>query len=257
MTHELKRLLDETDSAFTRELLSSAAEDSPEPGAKRRVRSVLAASTLGLGVLAGHGLKSSVTASVTGATSAPAGAGAAAAAAGLGGVGLKWSGMLAVALATGVAGTAAYVAQEEPVVSPSITRLVVAPPPPSVDVSVPEIPRDSPEVTTSPSAPTVPTRRPVVQPPIASERPVASNLAGEIAAMDAARRGLAHGDRGPLESYLASYPRGAFREQGLAMRVRALSRAGQQDQARAQARAFLNAYPRSADAPSMRRLLGE
>lgn len=249
-----KRLLDEAPGTFARDLMASSSEDVPPLQAKERARSALFAGAVGLSAAA-IAAQSSATAAAGTVATAPA----AASSAGIGTYALaKWTGIAAVALAG--SGGAAYLVSEPAATPPPDARPAVPhgkPPVGLVGTTPSSLPGEAsdiaaapaPAVSNLPKAEAASPQRNVAPPPSSSA------LSDEIAAMDAARHGLARGDRTALDRYLAKYPRGVFREQALAMRIRALLRSGQGEQARTEARAFLRAYPKSAEAPALRRLL--
>jgi hypothetical protein len=249
-----KRLLDEAPGTFARDLMASSSEDVPPLQAKERARSVLFAGAVGISAAA-VAAQSSASAAAGPAATAPA----AAASAGIGTYALaKWTGIAAVALAG--TGGAAYLVSDPAATPPSAVRPAVSQGKPAVGLiettpsSLPAetsdiAPAPAPAVSNLPKSEAAPAKRNVAPPSNSGA------LSEEIAAMDAARHGLARGDRMALDRYLATYPRGVFREQALAMRIRALLRSGQGEQARAEARAFLRAYPKSAEVPALRRLL--
>jgi len=77
----------------------------------------------------------------------------------------------------------------------------------------------------------------------------AKSIAGEIAALDRARRAVASGDAGgalsALERYRAQFPRGVLQQEASVLRIEALSKAGQRGRARELARSFERAHPSS------------
>lgn len=257
-----KRLLDEAPGTLARQLMASSSEDAPPLSAKERARSALFAGAVGLSAAAVATQSSASTAAGTAVLPAASSAGASA---GIGTYALaKWTGIAALALAG--SGGAAYLVSDHSATLPPDARPAVP------HVKPPVVP-----VETTPSSPPLEPSDPAAAPPPAAPPPAVSDpprleaaspqrslapappssgaLSDEIAAMDAARHGLARSDRTALDRYLATYPRGVFREQALAMRIRALLRAGQGKQARAEARAFLRAYPKSAEAKALVRLL--
>lgn len=82
-----------------------------------------------------------------------------------------------------------------------------------------------------------------------SPTPASAALTAELAALDRARATMARGDaRGALtllDAYFRAYPRGRLALEGEVMRIDALARAGQLEQSRQRAAAFLRRHPNS------------
>jgi outer membrane protein assembly factor BamD (BamD/ComL family) len=87
----------------------------------------------------------------------------------------------------------------------------------------------------------------------------ASALAAELGALDMARARLASGDPNgalaKLDDYARAYPRGRLVLEAEVVRIDALSRAGQRDQAKKRAEAFLRRHPNSVLAARVRGFL--
>jgi len=84
-------------------------------------------------------------------------------------------------------------------------------------------------------------------------------LSEELAALDAARALLAHGDPSGalvrLDSYNRSFPKGRLQLEAEVLRIEALMKSGQQDFAKKRAQAFLTKHPNSVLASRVRALL--
>lgn len=256
-----RRWLDDAPSALTRELLLSASADDGSEQSKQRVRALLAAgaAVTAAAVAAPVAAAQAAAASATAASAGPLVAGAKAGV--TFGVVTKVTGVAAVVAGVGL-GT--YVALEPsppvPQISASSTARARAPVPVApLPRSEPPLPEAVPEQVAS-ASPSIDPRpmlpSPALPAPLPSSRTTAqSALADEVAAADAARRGLSRGDATALDAYLARYPTGAFREQMLVLRVQSLVRQGRAAEARARARAFVAAYPHSSHVPAMKRVI--
>ncbi len=103
---------------------------------------------------------------------------------------------------------------------------------------------------TSVAPPVLPT------PKVESRTTSASALAAELGALDMARARLASGDPtgalAKLDDYARAYPRGRLVLEAEVIRIDALSRAGQRDQAKKRAEAFLRRHPNSVLATRVR-----
>jgi hypothetical protein len=93
-------------------------------------------------------------------------------------------------------------------------------------------------------------------PKVESRTTSASVLAAELGALDVVRARLSNGDAtgalAKLDDYSRSYPRGRLVLEAEVLRIDALSRAGQRDQARRRAEAFLRRHPNSVLATRVR-----
>ena len=146
--------------------------------------------------------------------------------------------------------------------------LTVPQPKPDVDepkvIGAPEAmaPTDAPlgDATTSTDAVATAKLGPGTRAEAKSELPQSSGLAGELAALDAARALLSKGDPSGalarLDSYNRSYPRGRLKLEAEVLRINALNRSGQVVLARQHGEAFLRKYPNSILASRVRSLLG-
>jgi hypothetical protein len=85
-------------------------------------------------------------------------------------------------------------------------------------------------------------------------------LAGELAALDAARAALAAGDArralAGADAYDRDYPHGVLAQEAAVVRIEALHALGDDARARRLARAFLDAHPSTAHADRLRTILG-
>jgi hypothetical protein len=88
-----------------------------------------------------------------------------------------------------------------------------------------------------------------------------TDLRAEIALLDAARTAVAEGADARalalLRRYDTRYPTGTFRPESTALRIEALARLGQTQEARALGADFLAAHPDSPVAARVRRALAE
>lgn len=145
----------------------------------------------------------------------------------------------AVAIPAGyVAWQRSHAAQE---VAPVVAPVVVARPVEATAVPALEpVPTAENEVVSSPTPPTI-----RLEPRAAST----SALAAELGALDAARSRLDAGDASgalaKLDDYGRAYPRGRLVLEAEVLRIDALSRAGQKDQAKRRAESFLRKHPNS------------
>lgn len=184
-----------------------------------------------------------------------------------------------IALGALVIGTALYFVTR-PASAPSTTTTapttaesapsIVAPPIPPASTEAPlATATPAPTETPSASAPTAPSIAPSAHAPrtqTAAPRPSASaaatavdDLAGELAAIDRARRaarGATPADAlVELDDYQKRYPAGSLRNEALVVRVEALVKAGRVDDARRVAAPFLAAHPDDMASRRIRALL--
>jgi len=93
-------------------------------------------------------------------------------------------------------------------------------------------------------------------PKVESRATSASVLAAELGALDVVRARLSNGDTSgalaKLDDYSRTYPRGRLVLEAEVLRIDALSRAGQRDQAKKRAEAFLRRHPNSVLATRVR-----
>lgn len=130
----------------------------------------------------------------------------------------------------------------------AVTAPAVAPRPTTAHVAAPLEPVRSAEDMAPPSA--------APGPKVESRATSASVLAAELGALDVVRARLSNGDAtgalAKLDDYSRSYPRGRLVLEAEVLRIDALSRAGQRDQARRRAEAFLRRHPNSVLATRVR-----
>jgi len=133
----------------------------------------------------------------------------------------------------------------------AVTTHAGAPSPVAPTVVPPLEPVQSPETSVAP--PVLPT------PKVEARTTSASALAAELGALDMARARLASGDPNgalaKLDDYARAYPRGRLVLEAEVVRIDALSRAGQRDQAKKRAEAFLRRHPNSVLAARVRGFL--
>jgi hypothetical protein len=136
-----------------------------------------------------------------------------------------------------------------PPVQAPVGEPVVAPP----ARAAPAAPASAPKVVESSAGPS--------ESAIAAHAPVASRLSLEIAALDRAKAVLARGDVAEalrqLDTYRASFPRGALAEEATALRIEALARAGRRDEARQALAELRKSHPESPLLESLAPMAGE
>jgi hypothetical protein len=136
-------------------------------------------------------------------------------------------------------------AQKAPVTSVAPSPVVVAPVPQEPVVHAPEAPAALPPPLPVPSAARAVTR--ASRGPAAP--PASADLSEQIRLIEAARAGVAARNGksalAALDSYAAQFPRGAFGQESLVLRVRALDQSGSSAAATALARSFIARYPQS------------
>ncbi len=261
---EPRRLIHGGGDDLSAELMRSALDDVPRPGAQQRVLvSLGAAGTVVAATAAAKGAAAAVT--TTGHAGAAGTAGAATGAAGTAAkaavtttVLFKWIGIGVVAggVATGTAVGVSELTAESP-------KLPAA--------SVGTVPVDAMHRTGEPRPRGVGQSRlnPVAEEPAEAEVPSAarfaspaqspSGLASEISLLDRARSALDGGDTNAalaaLDEHGKKYETGALSEEAELLRLEALVQRGQTAAAVSQARAFLAAHPRSPHAGRVRRLM--
>jgi hypothetical protein len=276
---EPRRLLDEWEDDFGRDVLRSAKLDAPPRGATKRATVVITAAI----------------ATGAAATSAPAAAATAL---------LKTIGTMTF-FGVAAVGAAVYLEDARTAPAPSATpettsvaratssararsahaaSVQAAPttppeaPPPSAALAASAAPSaTTPSMTPSPALPpaisapaalaatTTPAASASASPsPSASPAPSVSSesaLASELAAIDLARRTLASGDPrralGLLDDYAVRFPRGVLSAEATVLRIEALLRAGDRAAAQRLGARFLAANPTSAYVPRVQSLLGK
>jgi len=91
--------------------------------------------------------------------------------------------------------------------------------------------------------------------------PKTADLREEIRALDQARTAIRVGDAqsalSKIDRYLSQFPRGAFRQEAVVIRIEALSRGGNRARAAAEARDFIARHPGSPHVKKLERLAGE
>jgi len=247
------RLLDGGASELERALLhAGAAEEPPAGGAS--------------GVLVALGLTAGLTASAGASASESMRASAQLGAPALG-YGAKWAvlaggGMVLAALSwAGYAALSGAAPSERLTPSPTPTPSLIPSPTPSPSLTPRPIP--TPSLVPGPSAGPSPVRAPSAGEARDSAAPQAEarSIAGEIAALDRARRALASGDAGAalggLDRYRADFPRGVLQQEASVLRIEALWRAGQRARARELTRAFERAHPGSPHLERIRTLAAD
>lgn len=239
MMEEPRRLLDESDNGLERALLEAGARYRTPAGTRART-------LLALG-LAGSATVTSLAGNASASLLAKSG----------------WAKALAIsAIGAATVIPVAHSLLDEPAEpAPS----VVATASPRVVKAVPaRAPAPQPEP--APEAPAVEAPKPAPSPAPRAPAPVRaapaanpSPLAGELAALDAARGALASGDARRaltlLDGFDRSYPRARLRVEAEVLRIDALSKAGQREAARKRAQAFLRKHPNSVLASRVRRYL--
>jgi len=275
---DVRRLLNQPADSFERSLLESLAEgDMPEAARAR------AAAALGIGAVA----VASTTAATTSVASASAGAKAATAGGvasisakvGMSVVAVKWSGVvLATAAIAGasvgggitiakkravVKHTAVFVASPSPA-SPSASPLTHEVFAPSIE-AVPAVTVDS--LPKAPVAKALPPSPPAVEnagneESMVPEKAVPSSparLDEEVRELEKARVALSRGDvaaaLAALNAHAEAFSHGSLADEAEALRIEALMRAGNQDEAKARGEAFLSAHPNSSLAARVRRAI--
>jgi hypothetical protein len=258
--NDFDRLVETSPHPLTRELLGVGLEDAPAASAAPRVAAALG---LSLGVAATPAVAASAVATTT----------LAGGSASLGvAVVAKWLGMGLLA-GTVVSGGAAIVRPRAP--APARPSVVLT----AVPVPVGRAPADATEATGTPRAaepetltpdlsqpPTSATRRvppaaATTAPPVATLPDQASALAHEVARIDEARLALRGGDAAGALSALARYDEerqtGVLDREAAVLRIEALQRAGKTNEAKGQARRYLERFPSDAHTASLRLLLGD
>lgn len=232
----MKRLLDEGSDDFARELLRSAEDDAPSAAAREKA---IAAATVA--VAAGPArppwLKGAAIVGVSGVAVFVA-------LRALSGSAPREPTKPVGTIAT-VAATTTETVMPVPSATPAPTTTVTAEPPPAAN--------PPPSASTSPVAakPSASTRRTTDGDTDLLER--------ELAALDRARTALASNDAGgalrELGSYKRTFPKGALRQEALALEIDATFAKGDDAGARKLATTFLSAFPDSPQAPRIRRRL--
>jgi hypothetical protein len=209
----MKRLLDESGSAFEHSLLSALRDEKPSPELVARMQQ-------GLGL------------------SAVASTGAAAGVASVGWAKAALVGLAAVGLA-GVGYVGLRSGDSTAVVPPSSQA-------PAVTVRAPALPESKPLPVVEPEVAREQAPAPAKPRPVAS---VAPDLREEIRLLDQARAAIRAGDGGQalalLGKYARKYPRGQFRQEAQVLRVEALKQSGNQQAAVALGKKFVAAHPES------------
>lgn len=241
------RLLDSAQNPNARALLRAGLEEGPKPGALR-------ATALALGVTASLALTAPATAML-----APS----------LALVTAKW---VAVGTLAGVALAGGVNALTTPVALPSHLPAPIPSVPREVPMAPPVVPERSavPAATVEPAPPVVARASlPVAPLPVAptdalpqtSSPPERSDLAAEVAKIDAARRALSSGDAAAalaqLEQYHARVRTGTLDREAQLLRIDALLGAGQRAGALQLAEQYLGRFPQDPHAARLRALVGD
>ena len=247
------RLLDGGASELERALLHAGAAEEPPADGPARVAAALGLA-LGAGAAASAASTAAAHSSVAPAAAASAATGSAAGpGAGLGlGLAAKWSWLAVSAAVLGAAAWGAATLSTSPAPTPTPTPSLSPTPTPSLS------PTPIPSLSPTPQRAPAPARSD--SDPRSSSAPEAKSIAGEIAALDRARRGLSRGDTlsalAELDRYANEHPRGVLRQEAQLLRVEALWAAGRRAQARALARGFARAHPGSPHLERIRALIG-
>jgi len=262
---EPRRLIHGGGDELSAELMRSALDDAPQPGAKQRVLvslgaagTVLAASAAAKGAALGGSAAGQIgTAGSAGAAgAAAAGAGTAAKTAVTTTVLFKWIGIGVVAggVATGAAvGVSALTGESQTLPAPSISAVPIE----AADRIGEPWPQAGGQSRLNPVV-----EEPAQAPSVArftSPAEAPSGLASEIFLLDRARSALDGGDTNAalaaLDEHGAKYDTGALAEEAELLRLEALVQRGQTAAAMSQAKAFLAAHPRSPHVGRVRRLM--
>jgi TolA-binding protein len=160
----------------------------------------------------------------------------------------KW--LAAIAVVAGAAATTTAVVHHVTSTSTRVeTSAPVAPPAPA-PAPPPRVEAEAKPTADPPPAPTVVPHAPA---------PRASDLAGQVAALDRARSALQGGDaaraRRLVDDYEARYPAGAFVQEAEIVRIEALVKQGDRAGAKAAGARFVAQYPSSPHVPRVRALL--
>jgi hypothetical protein len=163
----------------------------------------------------------------------------------------KW--LLLSGVGAAVAGPIGYIAWERSHAHTAPAAVVLAP-------AVAARPTEAPAVASLEPVPTAKNEVvPSPTPPSIKLEPrttATSALAAELGALDAARSRLSAGDASgalaKLDDYARAYPRGRLVLEAEVLRIDALSRAGQKDQAKKRAESFLRRHPNSVLATRVR-----
>jgi len=156
--------------------------------------------------------------------------------------------------------------------TPVAPRTVAAAAVPALTASPAEVPKAPSNAAPVESATLDPSRAEAAEPPASASarggRTVRSELkptsapplTAELAALDAARTSLGHGDPAgalaALDGYARDFPRGRLKIEAEVLRIGALAKSGQTDAARKRAEAFLRHHPDSVLASRVRSYAG-
>jgi hypothetical protein len=259
----MKRLLDELPPGFELSLLASEAIDAPTDAQRDEARRV------GLAAL-GVAAVGVAAAGLSGAAGAGAGASANVAATGVAaksaGALLAWKALAAGALVTGIAigagTTIALRTRETPPMTENLAARasappVLTPPPAKPEEVAPPAPAPAAMPAASISAPpaaapergaesTLPSR-PVPLAVTAARGATSSDLAAEVGALDVVRVALDRNDFAgalrQLDAYAVTYPNGVLSPEAKALRVEALAKRGDMDEALRLGKQLLDAHP--------------
>jgi hypothetical protein len=143
--------------------------------------------------------------------------------------------------------------RKEVVVVPASENAIPVPP------VVNEVQKDVPDVQPSPAVADESSIKALPAPKFESKNDTNSALSEELAALDAVRSTLAHGDPtgalARLDNYNRSFPKGRLQLEAEVLRIDALMKSGQEDLAKKRAQAFLTKHPNSVLASRVRGLL--
>lgn len=263
--NEPQRFLSGGGDAFEADLLRSAKDDGPAPGAKLRTLAALGIATTAAGTVAAT---AGATAASSGGKAAlatgVAGTAAAGAKAGLVATMGKWIvlGALGGGLVAGGASLASSPEPAAPLASPAVfaaSAAVASDSPALKSASPTEAPATTaPVEVASPESGSrpLPTNRPAEAPPEAKGDP----LAEELAALDRVREALGAGSPGraltALDAHDRQFPKGPLGPEALMLRIEALAAAGRPGEAARLGDDYLAAHPTGPYARRVRTLLG-
>jgi len=152
-------------------------------------------------------------------------------------------------------------ASSAPVTKAAVVAAVPALPPPAVVESAPApvAALEPAPIAAAEPQPSTPAR--TAGSTRAAAKPAAApSLSAELAALDAARSSLSHGDPAAalsaLDGYNRDFPRGRLKTEAEVLRIGALAKSGQGEAARKRAEAFLRVHPDSVLASRVRSYAG-